>query len=85
MDTEPDLISILDVLRNWEDDGAGFTPPQRPGVLDEETINRLRRSTRVIRGDGYDRELVKALFGLSLWGDGTYADAGETAYLEDEK
>lgn len=83
MDANPDVASIRDVLKLWNHDGAGVEPPQRPGKLDEATLNRLRTATRVVVGDGFDRALVSSLFGLSLWGGQAYRDSEETAYLDD--
>lgn len=83
MDAEPDVASLLDVLKLWDHDGAGMEPPQRPGKLDEATVDKLRRVTRGVLGDGFDRALVSSLFGLSLWGGEAYGGSDETAYLDD--
>ncbi|KFY11000.1 hypothetical protein V492_04737 [Pseudogymnoascus sp. VKM F-4246] len=83
MDSEPDVASLLDVLNMWDKDGAGMGPPQRVGKLDEATIDRLRRATREVVRDGFDRALVSSLFGLSLWGGGPYVEDDESAYLDD--
>ncbi|KFX97573.1 hypothetical protein O988_04807 [Pseudogymnoascus sp. VKM F-3808] len=74
MNAEPDVASLLDVLRFWDHDGAGVEPPQRPEKLDDETVNRLRRVTRKVVGDGFDRALVRSLFGLSLWDGEAFLD-----------
>ncbi|KFY22398.1 hypothetical protein V493_06636 [Pseudogymnoascus sp. VKM F-4281 (FW-2241)] len=86
MNAEPDVASLLDVFSLWDRDGAGMEPPQRPENLDEATLNRLRRVTREVVGDGFDRALVKSLFGLSLWDKEAYVGDQEndvTAYLDD--
>ncbi|KFY71613.1 hypothetical protein V499_08202 [Pseudogymnoascus sp. VKM F-103] len=83
MGAEPDIASHLDVLKLWDHDGAGAEPPKRPENLDEETLNRLRRVTREVVGDGFDRALVSSLFGLSLWGGEAYGASDETTYLDD--
>ena len=83
MDAEPDVASLRDVLNLWDHDGAGVEPPQRPGKLDEATLNRLRRVTRGVVGDGFDRALVSSLFGLSLWGGEAYGGGDGSAYLDD--
>ncbi|OBT64662.1 hypothetical protein VE03_05882 [Pseudogymnoascus sp. 23342-1-I1] len=83
MDAKPDVASLLDVLRMWNHDDAGTKPPQRLGKLDEATLNKLRRVTRGVVGDGFDRALIKSLFGLSLWDGGEYGGSDETAYLDD--
>jgi hypothetical protein len=81
MDAEPDVASLLDVLRFWDHDGAGMEPPQRPEKLDDATVNRLRRVTRKVVGDGFDRALVRSLFGLSLWDGEVYGWSDKTEYL----
>lgn len=83
MDAEPDVASLLDVFRMWDHDGAGMEPPQRLEKLDEATFNRLRRVTRKVVGEGYDRALVSSLFGLSLWGGETYGGSEDPAYVGD--
>jgi hypothetical protein len=84
MGAEPDVASLLDVFRMWEHDGAGMEPPRRPERLDVETLNKLRRVTRKVVGDGFDRALLSSLFGLSLWSGETYGGGDETAYLGDD-
>jgi hypothetical protein len=84
MGAEPDVASLLDVFRMWEHDGAGMEPPRRPERLDEATLNKLRRVTRKVVGDGFDRALLSSLFGLSLWSGETYGGGDETAYLGDD-
>lgn len=83
MGAEPDIASDLDVLKLWDHDGAGAEPPQRPDKLDGASLNRLRRVTREVVGDGFDRALVSSLFGLSLWGEEPYGGSAETTYLDD--
>ncbi|OBT72487.1 hypothetical protein VF21_08521 [Pseudogymnoascus sp. 05NY08] len=83
MGAEPDIASHLDVLKLWDHDGAGAEPPKRPENLDGATLNRLRRVTRDVVGDGFDRALVSSLFGLSLWGGEAYGGSDETTYLDD--
>ncbi|ELR07573.1 hypothetical protein VC83_06050 [Pseudogymnoascus destructans] len=83
MGAEPDIASHLDVLKLWDHDGAGAEPPKRPEKLDEATLNRLRRVTREVVRDGFDRALVSSLFGLSLWGGEAYGGSDETTYLDD--
>ncbi|KAL5346619.1 hypothetical protein ACLOAV_008326 [Pseudogymnoascus australis] len=83
MDAEPDVASLLDVIKLWDHDGAGMEPPKRPENLNEATLNRLRAMTREIVGGGFDRALVSSLFGLSLWGGEAYGGSAETGYLDD--
>ncbi|KFY62778.1 hypothetical protein V496_04396 [Pseudogymnoascus sp. VKM F-4515 (FW-2607)] len=83
MDAEPDVASLLDVIKLWDHDGAGIEPPKRLENLDEATLNRLRAMTREIVGGGFDRALVSSLFGLSLWGGEAYGGSAETGYLDD--
>lgn len=83
MGAEPDVASLLDVLKLWDHDGAGVEPPQLPEKLDEATLNRLRRVTRKVVGDGFDRALIRSLFGLSLWSGESYGGSDESAYLDD--
>lgn len=83
MDAEPDVASLLDVLKLWDHDGAGIEPPQRLGKLDEATVDKLRRVTRGVLGDGFDRSLVSSLFGLSLWDAEAYPGDEESEYLND--
>ncbi|KFY81536.1 hypothetical protein V500_11314 [Pseudogymnoascus sp. VKM F-4518 (FW-2643)] len=83
MDAEPDVASLLDVLRMWDHDGAGMEPPKRPEKLDEAMLNRVRHVTRKVVGDGFDRALVRSLFGLSSWDGGAHAGIDESAYLDD--
>ncbi|KFY41794.1 hypothetical protein V494_02787 [Pseudogymnoascus sp. VKM F-4513 (FW-928)] len=83
VDGEPDVASVLDVLKLWDHDGAGMEPPQRVGKLDEVALNRIRSATNKVVGDGFDRALVSSLFGLSLWGGGPYVEDDESAYLDD--
>lgn len=83
MDAEPDVASLLDVLKLWDHDGAGVEPPQRPEKLDEATLNRLRHATWKIVGEGFDRALISSLFGLSLWGEEAYEKREEAVYLLD--
>ncbi|KFY01198.1 hypothetical protein O988_02869 [Pseudogymnoascus sp. VKM F-3808] len=71
MGAEPDDASLHDVIRLWEHDGAGMEPPQRPERLDRATLNDLRLKTWKVLGDGFDRALVRSLFGLSLWSEET--------------
>ncbi|KAL5351126.1 hypothetical protein ACLOAV_002977 [Pseudogymnoascus australis] len=83
MDAEPDVASLLDVIKLWDQDGAGMEPPKRLENLNEATLNRLRAVTREIVGGGFDRALVSSLFGLSLWGGEAYGRSAETGYLDD--
>ncbi|OBT59951.1 hypothetical protein VE03_10758 [Pseudogymnoascus sp. 23342-1-I1] len=83
IDAEPDIVTLLDVIRLWDQDGAGMEPPKRPDNLDEATLYRLRAVTREMVGAGFDRALVSSLFGLSLWGGEAYGGNAETGYLDD--
>lgn len=81
--TEPSLVSLPNIRSLWDRDGAGLAPPRRLGALDGDTLSRLQCVTREVIDNGYDRALVRSLFGLSLWGEGTCKRGGESDYLND--
>ncbi|KFY96774.1 hypothetical protein V500_02324 [Pseudogymnoascus sp. VKM F-4518 (FW-2643)] len=81
--TEPSLVSLPNIRSLWDRDGAGLAPPRRLGALDGDTLSRLQCVTREVIDNGYDRALVRSLFGLSLWGGGTCKRGGESDYLND--